>query len=367
MAEQFQIIENNEIISAKNGFSNYTIPKEVKGIKNGTETSYAFKNVQNEFTVDFEEGSELTYIGSYAFYKRSKLKSINFENAKNLTIIYKCAFSECTSLISITFPSSLQELRGWGAFISCSNLQNVTFLEDSELQFIDIGSFQSTGLKTFHVPSDCYYIRGESFGNTDILEFTVAEDNMNFQVYNKSLFTYGYEMLVFQARGSEMQLHENTTKIGYCAFKGYELQSTLTFPTRIVEFEEAVFYGYYGNTLIFNCPINITSIRMFEYCPNLKRIYFNNELDIINGTVFKSTNSLRSIYLSNPITEIINTNSFTILNKICFSGYVESVQQALPGYSIKDCFHLVQTCDSSTSSPTICNALITLIFIGAYK
>ena len=361
MSKQF-IIVDNEITSAIDGFPNYTIPKEVKGIKNGTSSDFVFKNVKNDFIVDFEEGSDLTYIGKYAFFYKSNLKSINLEKAKNLAYIEECAFSDCTSLTSITFPSSLRELRSWGAFQSCRSLQNVTIPEDSELEFIAIVSFQMTGLKTFHIPSQCNFVNGESFGYTDILEFTVAEDNMNFQVYNKSLFTYGYETLVCQARGNEMQLHENTTRIGYCAFKGYEFES-LTFPYRICEFEEAVFYGYYGKTIIFNCPINITSIRMFVNCPNLKRIYFNNELDIINGTVFERSNSLRSIYLSHPITEIINTNEFTILNKICFSGNVESVQQALPGYSVKDCFHLVQTCDSTT--PTICSALISLIFIGA--
>ena len=359
MSDQFQIV-GDEIKYAIDDFNLYTIPKYIKGLRNGTEYDFVFINVTiKEFSVDFQENSELTYIGSFSFAFKSNLKSIKLENAKRLTIIHSSAFKNCTSLTSITFPSSLKELAYWGIFEFCISLKNVTFPKDSALEIIGLGTFQSTGLTTFHIPSKCSYLKGESFGWSNIVEFTVDKDNKYFQVYNKSLFSYDFKTLIFQAQSSEMQLHENTTNIGYCAFKGYKYD--LTFPNKTLTFEKAPFYGYQGSVLTFNCPISTTTQRMFENCQCIKRIYFNNELGIITDSVFNRTNTLRCIYLAYPINEI-STKDFNVLNKVCFSGCIESVKKALPLHSIKDCFNLVQTC--SKVLPKHYSYIFTLIFIA---
>ena len=338
----FTINDKKEIQLVKDGYETYTIPKEVKGIINGTQESYAFQNVTSEeFCVDFDVDCELTYIGSYSFYHKENLVKINFENAKKLEIIYERAFLGCSSLTSIKFPSSLKIIRGWGAFELCGHLTNVEFPQNSELEIIEDGSFQNTGLTTFHVPKNCRFIHGEAFGYCNIISFTVDDDNSYFKVHQNSLYSFNFNKLIFQARGNTMELHEDTTTIGWCAFKGYSYP--LTFPDMNINFESTVFYGYQGTIITFHCAIITTSQRMFENCPNLKIIYFNNKLDTIAASVFKRTYSLRYIYLSNPIKEI-SAQDFPNLHLICFSGCVDSVRQILTNYNVKDCFFLVKTC-----------------------
>ena len=111
--------------------------------------------------VDFTECVNLHSIGQYAFYKCSKLCDIDLTSCVHLNSIGNSAFSTCTkleqvllpnftmtelsnylfsycfSLSQIIIPSNIRYLR-FGSFISCSNLQKITFLDDSCLENVEL-------------------------------------------------------------------------------------------------------------------------------------------------------------------------------------------------------------------------------------
>ncbi len=100
-------------------FVSITIPKTVKNIG-----EYAFANDTRLTAVTFEEGSELTSIGSFAFDQCHSLQTITLPDG--LTEIGEWAFSDCWDLTEITIPETVASI-GTCAFIYCESLQDIYF------------------------------------------------------------------------------------------------------------------------------------------------------------------------------------------------------------------------------------------------
>ncbi len=90
-------------------------------------------------SVEFEEGSVCTSIGSCAFRYCRTLTSITIPNS--VTSIGSYAFSNCTSLTSVTIPSSVTSI-GSCAFRYCRTLTSITFAEGSQLTTIGSYAFE---------------------------------------------------------------------------------------------------------------------------------------------------------------------------------------------------------------------------------
>ena len=69
--------------------------------------------------------SSVLEIGNEAFYKCSNLENITFEEESNLTIIGESSFYGCFNLESISIPILVSEIGNEG-FYNCSNLENIT-------------------------------------------------------------------------------------------------------------------------------------------------------------------------------------------------------------------------------------------------
>ncbi len=96
-----------------------TIPNSVTTIG-----SSAFRDCTSLESVTFTEGSQLTTIGQQVFCNCTSLESINIPNS--VTTIGSSAFYGCTSLTSITIPNSVTTIGDW-AFYGCTSLTSVTF------------------------------------------------------------------------------------------------------------------------------------------------------------------------------------------------------------------------------------------------
>nr|WP_319488546.1 leucine-rich repeat protein [uncultured Caproiciproducens sp.] len=79
------------------------------------------------------------------------------------TAIEEMALANCTDLKSIEIPSSVKSIDGW-AFDHCERLSDITFLGNSELDFIGKCAFQSCYcLKNISIPSSVQTITDEAF------------------------------------------------------------------------------------------------------------------------------------------------------------------------------------------------------------
>ncbi len=111
---------NNAIIlrlsEATSQLESFTFPTAVEGISDIRVASNLFKSNVNIRSVDL---TGVTRIGESAFISCSNLSNITFSNS--LTIIGSHAFRYCTSLTRLEIPSSVTEIQSY-AFDGCSNL-----------------------------------------------------------------------------------------------------------------------------------------------------------------------------------------------------------------------------------------------------
>ena len=73
--------------------------------------------------------SSVLEIGNEAFYKCSNLENITFEEESNLTIIGNSSFYECSNLESIKLPYQLKEISSH-SFEGCNKLKSITILSN---------------------------------------------------------------------------------------------------------------------------------------------------------------------------------------------------------------------------------------------
>ena len=101
---------------ATSQLESFTFPTAVEGINDIRVGSNLFKSNVNIRSVDL---TGVTRIGENAFLSCSNLNNITFSNS--LTIIGSYAFRYCTSLTRLEIPSSVTEIQSY-AFDGCSNL-----------------------------------------------------------------------------------------------------------------------------------------------------------------------------------------------------------------------------------------------------
>ena len=101
---------------ATSQLESFTFPTAVEGISDIRVASNLFKSNVNIRSVDL---TGVTRIGENAFMSCSNLSNITFSNS--LTIIGSYAFRYCTSLTRLEIPSSVTEIQSY-AFDGCSNL-----------------------------------------------------------------------------------------------------------------------------------------------------------------------------------------------------------------------------------------------------
>ena len=97
----------------------------------------------------------ITSIGSYAFYNLSNLVSVQFDGVSKLTKIGNNAFSYCTSLTDITLPSTVKSV-GKNVFYNCKAMTN--FTTNCSASYGDYAFEYCTNLKTVNAP------KSKSFG-----------------------------------------------------------------------------------------------------------------------------------------------------------------------------------------------------------
>ncbi len=312
----------------------FTVPKSVKAmlsittdISKATESSGSgniFYNCTSLETVIFEEGSQLSNIGTYAFQNCTSLKNISLPNS--LTILGNYAFKGCTSLeeISIECPN-LRSIPAY-CFDGCSNLVNVTF---GEVSFSRIGTYafqNCTSLKSIIIPKTVNgfgdYTTNNIQASTSSCTFTgcTSLESVIFEEGSK-LAKVGQKVFQNCTSLKEIVLPSTLTVIGNYMFDGCTsltsvvLSTNLTYLpqymfqncTSLIEIEIPAKVKNMGGTSA-TATINASSASStFKGCTNLERVVLANgsQLAKIGASAFEGCVKLQSIDIS-KLTVIAN-------------------------------------------------------------
>jgi hypothetical protein len=141
--------------------------KKVLIAKEVTKIEYSsFDMCSNLEIVEFEENSNLTFIGEKAFRKCVSLKRINIPDS--VTKIEKYTFLNCENLTDIFLPDSVTELEGY-TFCKCTNLQTIRL--SNNIEVIKINTFEDCNkLTTINIPFKLHTIEEKAFLNCKSLK-----------------------------------------------------------------------------------------------------------------------------------------------------------------------------------------------------
>ena len=191
----------------------------------------------------------VTRIVSSAFSGCTSLASVTL--SRSLESMGSQAFAYCTALTSIEIPKSLNEVDGsaTGAFLKCSNLNNVTF-EDGATEIAGWLFAGCDGLTEISIPDTVTIIEDYAFYKCENLQKVIIPDSV--------------------------------TEISYHAFEGCTSLESVVIPLGVTSVENQAFNG----------------------CSALKSVEFKNPNTKIGKNVFSNCSSLASVKLPENLTSI---------------------------------------------------------------
>ena len=191
----------------------------------------------------------VTRIASSAFSNCTSLASVTL--SRSLESMGSQAFAYCTALTSIEIPKSLNEVDGsaTGAFLKCSNLNNVTF-EDGATEIAGWLFAGCDGLTEISIPDTVTIIEDYAFYKCENLQKVIIPDSV--------------------------------TEISYHAFEGCTSLESVVIPLGVTSVENQAFNG----------------------CSALKSVEFKNPNTKIGKNVFSNCSSLASVKLPENLTSI---------------------------------------------------------------
>lgn len=150
----------------------------------------------------------VTSIDNLVFFNNSALFEIKFDQNSALERIGPGAF-QSSGITQITIPSSVTSI-GSDAFADTAVLVNVSFAQGSSLQTIGEGAFQRSGIVDMAIPSSVISIEGKAFAETADLSFVSF-------LSDSALETIGSG--AFQSSGlTDMTIPSSVSSIGTKAF-----------------------------------------------------------------------------------------------------------------------------------------------------
>lgn len=118
--------------------------------------------------------SSITYIGRYAFGDATNLQSVTFEENSNLTIMDYASFKN-TNITSIIIPKSVTRIAN-ETFMYVKSLTTVTFEEESQLEIIDNWAFCETSLTAIEIPKNVTTINFQAFRETNLTNIVIPQN-----------------------------------------------------------------------------------------------------------------------------------------------------------------------------------------------
>lgn len=173
--------------------------------------------------------------------------------SKDIEKIGSEAFRDKTDLLTINIPSTVKTI-GKAAFGGCSNLTEVNFANNAQLETIEDWAFAATPLKSFYVPLSVTKIGTGILAGCDSLFEIDGKWTSN---DNRQLFYRGTGLVAIAPAGlKELYIDEAAETILEYACLGCSGLETIYLPS----------------------TIRAVNTNAFWECPNLKAIYFSSRI-----------------------------------------------------------------------------------------
>ena len=267
-------------------------------------------------------------LGANAFRKCTDLSQVEFGANSNLQTIGGGAFAECTSLRRITIPANVRTI-GDSAFENCSAA--VSFDSGSKLSTIGNRAFYGCrNISSITIPASVTSIGSYAFGDCKYLTAVTIPS---------SVVTIGERAFYGSAvRTVTYEDDSNLKTIGSYAFAECAL-STITIPSSVTTVGEGAFQGCSGaNTVTFNEGSQLTTIgaHAFEGCVAITEVVIPANVATIGESAFKGCSLLNTFTFEegsrlqsiganffegcNLITEIVIPASVTSIGAYAFQN-----------------------------------------------
>jgi hypothetical protein len=170
-----------------------------------------------------DEYLPVTTVADDAFSNQMNITSVSFLENSLLETIGIGAFNSCKSLESIIIPSSVTSI-GDGAFNSCSELKSVIFDSGSLLETIGYSAFRDcTSLESIIIPASVTSISGIAFQNSSNLASIMFESD-------SLLETIGMDAFRNCTSLESITIPASVTSVGNYAFRGWTVNQRINIP-----------------------------------------------------------------------------------------------------------------------------------------
>lgn len=167
---------------------------------------------------------------SVTFEEGSKLERIEGAKGSNGDYDYRFGAFGSTNIKTIEFPSSLTMIGG-SAFADCSNLQKITFPDDSKLDGIYLGAFARCALTSITLPASLRIIGIGAFESNSKLRIINFKENTQLENIKDSAFrNCGTINYVYAQNVTNLKLIENNVFYGCNEMRLFKL-GTVAVPT----------------------------------------------------------------------------------------------------------------------------------------
>ena len=299
----------------------------------------------------------LVYVGGNAFYNTQWLKSqpvgpvyvgnilvgysgevplteTNFEVREGTVCIAGTAFYKSDRITSITIPASVQYI-GNSAFSGCKNLEEVVFVENSQLRLIDTAVFnECTKLSIFDLPESTEQIGNYAFRDTklkylhfsenlkkvgngaaqdsDIERITIDENNTHIFVDKESVvYTGDKKALVFSLNAAKLAEYsiQNECKVIRPEAFTYSSIKKVDFNEGLEYIDTEAFYFSKIENISLPGTVKALGLRAFSWCRDNKSITLAEGITDIGNQAFSINSSVEQIVFPDSL-KTIGMDSF---------------------------------------------------------
>lgn len=339
LPDSLQIIEKNSLQDTV--LTALEIPASVESIGN-----YALEGAAKLTSVTFQEGSQLTSLGTHvfdgcallatieipngvtaigdsAFLNCKKLTTVTIGEESKLTKIDKSAFKGCVLLTGIFVPNGVTEI-GVTAFDGCTKLASVTFQEGGTAD-LTIGPTTSastqtktfngcTSLKEIHLPKRIVKLGGYAFDGCTNLATVEIPQGARLQTFYANTFKGMAKLKAVHIPAGVSEIPANAfdgctsletvtiengpTKIGNYAFQGCKF-TAIEIPKSVVSIGNSAFKNCtLLKDLVFDVGLEEIGDYAFENCAELEEFLITGALLTLGSNPFRGCTKLANVEVS---------------------------------------------------------------------
>ena len=302
------ILGDNVTSIESNSFQNCTGLKHLHiGKKVSSISGYAFSSSPVELiTVDSENETFKSLDNGKILYNTTTdylVSSYDLVIPEGTVEFSNSIFAGNTEIETVYIPASVKKIPD-SAFKGCSNLKNVIFAENSNLERIGGDAFRNcTSLQTITLPSSLQYLGEYAFDHDSALESVTFESGSQFKGNGQGTFEYCTSLKTFAFPNSGLQ-----TRIDSCTFIGCEQLETVYIPDSVTNIQWNAFRNCTSLKNV-EIPKGVTNIGDYAFynCSSLEKLVIPASVTTIENDVFYNDLNLTIYFEKSTLPESCGT------------------------------------------------------------